>query len=84
MLLLTFNTSKPLFSKNFIRVTELALNSSKPVLGIIALRDFHPFITVIKNRDDTRIYKLYRSLSPSDRRKIQHQIVQAILHVMQK
>jgi len=68
-----------LFSLAFQEAVRKALDSRKPVIGVIAFRYNHPFIQEVKRRQDTKLYVLFKHTTESMRAKIEEEIYQKII-----
>ncbi len=71
-----------LLSQKFARVVIKALDSRKPVLGIIAFRSFNPIIKRIKSRKDVLLYTLSRKMNQTARIKIINEITNRLLFLV--
>lgn len=71
-----------LMSESFSKVVVEALDSRKPVLGIIAYKSFNPLINEIKMRSDVDLYLVTRTMNYKERRKITYEITEKILSLI--
>lgn len=70
------------FSEYFVRVTREALNSPKPVIGVVGMRPAHPLMREVHTRPDTRVYFVRRGMSESERERIAREIYEQVLRVL--
>jgi len=66
-------------SQKFIEAVIKLLDSKKPVLGIIAYKNFNPIIREIKDRNDVMLYILDRKMNQAARIRIMQEITKRLL-----
>ncbi|MGQ4892417.1 MAG: NTPase [Candidatus Njordarchaeia archaeon] len=67
-----------LMSKNFQQAVKNALNSQKPVIGIIHRKSNHPLLREIRTRKDIKIYHIDRTTPKTQREKIKKEIIEQV------
>lgn len=71
-------------SKNFEHAVLRALNSKKPVIGVIHRKQDHPLLKQIKMRGDTLIYYIDRNTSKIRREEIVREIINKVKNIVDK
>lgn len=71
-------------SKKFQQAVKKALNSNKPVVGIIHRKSNHPLLQAIRRRQDTKIYQIERTTGKTGREQIKKDIVEKVLQLANK
>ena len=72
-----------LLSKKFEEFVKKALNTQKPIIGVIG-RVNHPLILTIQKRKDTKIYTITRGTTTTQKQRIKQQILNTILEYLRR
>ena len=70
-----------LLSEKFQKIVKEALDSEKPVLGIIHQKSNHRLLRHIRGRGDTKIYQLARMTPTEERLEIAREIISEVLNI---
>jgi len=71
-------------SKNFEKTVLKALNSKKPVIGVIHRKWDNPLLRQIKNRSDTQVYYIDRYTTKIQRQEIAKEIINKVKEIVDK
>ena len=71
-------------SKNFEKAVLKALNSNKPVIGVIHRKSNHSLLKHIRKRPDTVIYNIERNTPKNEREKIKNEIIDQVINIVNR